>query len=96
MAPKPGKASAVLWVYRSRFILPFRPLSSPMPRLATVAKLRVARHMGEAVRRGPTGAVLPNVGRSLNEFLAVAASRPTPSLRRSDVWHFEGQRSWTW
>jgi hypothetical protein len=91
-----GTASAVFWVYGARFILPFRPLSSPMLRIAPVAKPRIARHMREPVRRSVTSAALPNVGSTLDKFLAVATSVPMLSLRRSGVWHFEGQPSWTW
>lgn len=91
-----GKASAALRVYRARFNLPFRPPWSPMLRIATAAKPRLVRHMSEPVRRSPTSAASPNVGSALNKFVAVAASMPTLSLRRSGVWRFEDQPSWTW
>jgi hypothetical protein len=89
-----GTASAVLRVYRARFILPFRLLSSPIRRIATVPKPRLLRHMSEPVSRSPTFAVLSNAGRAPTKFLAVAASVPTLSLRRSDAWRFEDQPSW--
>lgn len=84
-----GTTSAVLWVYGPRFILPFRPLSSPMLRIATVPKPRLARHIGEPVQCSPTSALLPKIGRALNDFLAVTTSVPTLSPRRSDAQRFE-------
>ena len=84
-----GMAFAALRVDRVWSILPFRPLSSPMLRIAAVPKPRLARHKGEPVRCSPTSALLPNIGGALNDFLAVITSVPTLSPRRSGAWRFE-------
>lgn len=95
IVPQFRTASAVLWVYRAQFTLPFRPLSSPSLHIATVAKRPFAHQMGEPVRRSATSTTLPNAGSAPNRFLAFVASVSTLSLRRPAAWHFDGQSPWT-
>lgn len=59
MVSKFDKATAVFWVYQAQFILPFRPRQSPLLRLASIIKPRLARYVREPVRCNSAFPALP-------------------------------------
>jgi hypothetical protein len=90
-----GATPAILWGYQARFTLPSRLLWSPSPRSAPAGKPHLACCVGRPARRCPTSAVLPNVGRALNESAAVAASVPPLFAHRRCSRRVRGEASWT-